>query len=100
MSRSVSSPVRSPVTPLRHRPGMTSVLRSRLDREWAQLRSRPPLLRHAAGWGIVEGPLRDLDQILAAVGYQVAWSAANEAAMRQLVLRAADDELAARIAIQ
>ena len=35
--------------------------------------------------GIVEGPLDDLDQILAAVGYQVAWSAANEAAMRQLV---------------
>jgi DNA-directed RNA polymerase specialized sigma24 family protein len=72
----------------------------RLDREWSQLRSRPTLLRRAAGWGIVEGPLHDLDQILAAVGYQVAWSAANEAAMRQLVQRAADDELAARIAIQ
>ena len=75
-------------------------LGSRLDREWSQLRSRPALLRHAAGWAIVEGPLDDLDQILAAVGYQVAWTAANEAAMRQLVLRAAHDELAARIAIQ
>ena len=75
-------------------------LGSRLDREWSQLRSRPALLRHAAGWAIVEGPLHDLDQILAAVGYQVAWTARNEAAMRELVLRAADDELAARIAIQ
>ena len=75
-------------------------LGSRLDREWSQLRSRPALLRHAAGWAIVEGPLHDLDQILAAVGFQVAWTERNEAAMRRLVLRAANDELAARIAIQ
>jgi DNA-directed RNA polymerase specialized sigma24 family protein len=75
-------------------------LGSRLDREWSQLRARPALLRHAAGWAIVEGPLHDLDQVLAAVGYQVAWTAANEAAMRDLVLRAADDELAARVALQ
>lgn len=72
----------------------------RLDREWSQLRSRPALLRRAAGWAIVEGPLHDLDQILAAVGYQTGWTAANEAAMRRLVARAADDELAARVAIQ
>src|SRR6186713_2413002 len=75
-------------------------LGSRLDREWSQLRFQPALLRHAAGWASVEGPLRDLDQILAAVGYQTGWTADNEAAMRQLVVRAADDELAARIAIQ
>jgi DNA-directed RNA polymerase specialized sigma24 family protein len=75
-------------------------LGSRLDLEWSQLRSRPALVRHAAGWAIVEGPLRDLDQVLEAVGYQTAWTATNEAAMRELVLRAADDELAARIAIQ
>ena len=75
-------------------------LGSRLDREWSQLRCRPALLRHAAGWAFVDGPLHDLDQILAAVGYQVAWTARNEAAMRELVLRAAVDELAARIAIQ
>src|SRR6187431_98271 len=75
-------------------------LGSRLDREWSQLRFRPALLRHAAGWEIVEGSLRDLDQILAAVGYQTGWTADNEAAMRQLVVRAANDELAARIAIQ
>ena len=75
-------------------------LGSRLDREWALLRGRPHLLRRAAGWAIVEGPLHDLDQILAAVGYRTAWTTANEAAMRELVLRAAHDELAARIAIQ
>jgi DNA-directed RNA polymerase specialized sigma24 family protein len=75
-------------------------LGDRLDREWSQLRSRPQLLRHAAGWAIVEGPLDDLDQVLAAVGYQTGWTTTNEAAMRALVLRAADDELAARIAIQ
>ena len=72
----------------------------RLDREWSQLRFRPQLLEHAAGWRIVEGPLHDLDQVLAAIGYQCAWTTTNEAAMRTLVLRAADDELAARIAMQ
>jgi DNA-directed RNA polymerase specialized sigma24 family protein len=87
------------VTALIHCRRMTR-LASRLDREWSLLRSRPAVLRHAAGWAFVDGPLHDLDQILAAVGYQVAWSSANEAAMRGLVLRAADDELAARIAIQ
>lgn len=79
--------------------GMTG-LGSRLNREWSRLRCRPALLRHAAGWAIVEGPLHDLDQILAAVGYQTAWTAVNEAAMRRLVACAADDELAARITIQ
>jgi DNA-directed RNA polymerase specialized sigma24 family protein len=58
------------------------------------------VLRRVAGWAVVEGPLHDLDQILAAVGYQLAWTPTNEAAMRELVLRAAHDELAARIAIQ
>lgn len=75
-------------------------LGSRLDHEWSALRFRPALLRQAAEWAIVEGPLHDLDQILTAVGYQTASNAANEAAMRRLVLHAADDELAARIAIQ
>ena len=75
-------------------------LGQRLDREWSQLRSRPAALRHAAGWAIVEGPLHDLDQVLVAVGYEVAWTPANEAAMRRLVVQAADDELAARVVIQ
>ncbi len=72
----------------------------RLDREWSLLRSRPALLRQAAGWAIVEGPLHDLDQVLAAVGYRTDRTVANEAAMRRLVSCAADDELAARVAIQ
>jgi hypothetical protein len=79
---------------------MNSALRSRLDLEWSQLHRRPAALHHAAGWAIVTAPLSDLDQILTAVGYEVAWSTVNEAAMRELVHRAAEDELAARIAIQ
>ena len=75
-------------------------LGQRLDREWSQLRSRPAALRRAAGWAIVEGPLHDLDQVLVAIGYEVAWTPANEAAMRRLVVQAADDELAARVVIQ
>jgi RNA polymerase sigma factor (sigma-70 family) len=72
----------------------------RLDREWSQLKSRPLVLRRAAGWAIVEGAFDDLDQLLTAVGYAAVWTPDNEAAMRRLVLRAADDELAARVVVQ
>jgi hypothetical protein len=75
-------------------------LGDRLHREWSHLRSRPAAVRHAAGWAIVEGPLRDLDQVLLAVGYEVAWTPHNDAALRRLVGQAAHDLLAARVVIQ
>jgi hypothetical protein len=58
------------------------------------------VIRHAAGWAIVEGPLHDLDQVLLAVGYEVAWSRQNDFALRRLVAQAAHDRLAARVVIQ
>jgi hypothetical protein len=57
-------------------------------------------VRHAAGWAIVEGPLHDLDQVLLAVGYEVAWTPQNDTALRRLVHLAAHDMLAARVVIQ
>lgn len=72
----------------------------RLAREWNHLRIRPAALRRAAEWGLVGGPLHDLGQILAAVGYEIAPSPATEQQLRQLVLLAADDELAARVVVQ
>jgi DNA-directed RNA polymerase specialized sigma24 family protein len=72
----------------------------RLDREWARLRRCPVAVRHAAGWAIVEGPLRDLDQVLAAVGMATRSTPDTESKMRRLVLLARDDSLAARVAVQ
>lgn len=101
MRSAVSWAVRRAVRGDRHDPGMTpSRLPDRLRLEWRRLRSRPDALQHAAGWELVEGPLHDLDQVLAAVGYRVASSAPAESALRRLVLVAAGDELAARVVIE
>ncbi len=95
-----------------HAPGMVSsaastapqvpptLLGHRLAREWSHLRRRPDALRRAAGWDVVEGSIHDLDQVLAAVGYGLATTPANEAALRCLVGHAADDQLAARAVLQ
>lgn len=72
----------------------------RLDCEWSRLRRCPLAITHAAGWVIVEGRLDDLDQILTAVGHWADPTVANESAMRDLVLLARHDELAARIVVQ
>jgi len=68
--------------------------------DWLRLRRHRAALRQAAGWGIVEAPVADLGQVLTAVGYEVASSAQNEAALRSLVELAGADELAARAVIQ
>ena len=67
--------------------------------EWRSLRLRPDVLADAARWGVVDGPVHDLDQVLRAVGYESATDAADER-LRRLVLIAADEELAARVVIQ
>jgi DNA-directed RNA polymerase specialized sigma24 family protein len=72
----------------------------RLDREWSRLRRCPVAVTHAAGWAIVEGPLHDLDQVLAAVGLATRSTPETECRMRQLVLLARHDALAARVAVQ
>jgi DNA-directed RNA polymerase specialized sigma24 family protein len=75
-------------------------LGARLDDEWVWLRSRPANLRHAEGWAIVEGSMQSLDQVLAAVGYQVTATIANERALHHLLRLAAADQLAARVVMQ
>lgn len=75
-------------------------LGSRLSLEWTRLRSRPESIRCASGWGIIEGPIRDLDQILTAVGFETAQTQATERRLRQLVEVAATDDLAAHAVIQ
>lgn len=89
--------------------GRSSDLAAAMSREWAQLRRRRAAIRHAAGWGIVEGSLSDLDQVLAAIGHHVGGgpvrhpaerARADEERLRRLVLIAADDELAGRVIVQ
>ena len=75
-------------------------LGGRLTREWTRLRLHPGSHSRAAGWGLVDGTLHDLDQVLAAVGYEVERTTRTEAALRQLVMIARTDELAARVVVQ
>jgi DNA-directed RNA polymerase specialized sigma24 family protein len=78
----------------------TMNLGGRLTREWTRLRLHPGSHCRAAGWGLVDGTLHDLDQVLAAVGYEVERTTRTEAALRQLVIIARTDELAARVVVQ
>ncbi len=72
----------------------------RLALEWNRLRIRQDALRQASTWGLVEGDLHDLNQVLAAVGYELDRTESTESAMRQLVELAATDDLAARVVVQ
>lgn len=71
----------------------------RFDREWHHLRIRPSLLRHAAGWRIVDGSIDDLDTIVDMVRDSTRPHVAETTA-RRLVELAADDDLAARTVLQ
>lgn len=72
----------------------------RLAREWSHLRTRPDALLRAAGWGLVEGSITDLEQVLTAVGYETPRTADVEQRLRRLTAIATDDELAARVLVQ
>ncbi len=72
----------------------------RLAREWHHLRTRPDALLKAAGWGVVEGSICDLDQVLTAVGFETPRTPDVEQRLRRLVAIATDDELAARVLVQ
>ncbi len=70
-------------------------LRSRLDREWLAIRSRPSVLRRAAGWGL-DIAFHSLDDIVAATGFWAS-SAEREAAERETTERAATEREAAEL---
>jgi DNA-directed RNA polymerase specialized sigma24 family protein len=72
----------------------------RLAREWNRLRTRPDALLRAAGWGLIEGPVTDLDQVLTAVGFETSRTPDVEQGLRRLVVIAGSDELAARVLVQ
>src|SRR5688572_8723362 len=72
----------------------------RLQREWDRLRHRPSVVERARAWGVTDHGFDDLDALLALAGFRSAATDDTEAVLRRLVIRAADDELAARIVLQ
>ncbi len=98
--------MRPPVRGGRHHRRMTSLgarrpnTGGRLSLEWTRLRTRPEHLAAATAWRLTDGPIRSLDEILTAVGYEREPSAEAERRLRQLVELARSDELAARVVIQ
>lgn len=85
------------ITPDTFRP----LLRRQLDHEWSTLRVDRHALVSAAGWRIVDVELRDLDQLLVAVGHGARGTDPDgERRLRRLVDVAVDDTLAGRIVLQ
>lgn len=72
----------------------------RLTLEWTRLRTRPGALERATAWQLADEPLRDLDHVLALVGFRRPLDDATEQRLRRLVILAADDDLAGRVVIQ
>jgi DNA-directed RNA polymerase specialized sigma24 family protein len=90
------SPPRLPPPP----PSLPQGVAARLQREWDRLRYRPPLIERARAWAVTDQPFDDLDELLALAGFRTATDATTAAVLRGLVVRATDDELAARIVLQ
>jgi len=72
----------------------------RLNLEWTRLRTRPEALRRASGWSLTDDPVANLDEILAAVGFETLRTRDAELRLRRLVILAAGDELAGRVVVQ
>ena len=72
----------------------------RLALEWARLRTRPSALDQATQWGLADGPVTNLEEVLAAVGYETLRTHDAELRLLRLVVLAGDDELAARVVVQ
>lgn len=75
-------------------------LAARLGREWQRLRVDPSALRRADRWLIVDRPVSDLDEVLAAVGFGVSRSAEADRRLTALVALASTDDLAGRVVVQ
>ena len=80
-------------------PVCNSTTSVRLAREWERLRFRSTVLRQADRWDIAPHPLRDLDELLVAVGRN-SWSRDCDLRFRRLVAIARTDDLAARVALE
>jgi hypothetical protein len=78
------------------RPGVAA----RLQREWDRLRHQSRAVQRAREWAVTDVVFTDLDGLLALAGFRTEGTCETEAVLRRLVIRAADDELAARIVLQ
>jgi hypothetical protein len=72
----------------------------RLALEWTRLRTRPDTLRRATRWGLTDGRVSNLEEVLTAVGFETAGTPDTERRLRRLVILAGNDELAARVVVQ
>jgi hypothetical protein len=73
---------------------------ARLQRDWNRLRYRSRQVERALEWAVTDVVFDDLDGLLALAGFRTEGTGETEAVLRRLVIRAADDELAARIVLQ
>jgi DNA-directed RNA polymerase specialized sigma24 family protein len=88
----------------RDAPSFGPDVRTRMRVDWQRLRTRRWALGRAAGWGLLPDPVRDLDDVLLAVGGGPTGGEIvdprAEAKLRALLAVAAHDDLAARVAIE
>jgi len=73
---------------------------AQLQREWDRLRTRPAIVDRARRWAVTDCEFDDLDALLALAGFRTVATDETEMVLRRLAIRAADDELAARIVLQ
>jgi hypothetical protein len=71
-----------------------------LNREWAKIAHRPDAIRTARSWGVTTVEFTNLHQLLVLAGHCTEATPTNEQLLRELVLLADTEELAARIVIQ
>lgn len=64
------------------------------------MRRHPDAVRVARSWGVVDTSFTDLDELLGLAGYEQPSTAHTEHVLLELVLRARDEPLAARIVLQ
>jgi hypothetical protein len=84
-----------------NRPGQAGRgVNARLQFEWDRQSHRPRLVARARAWAVTDVVFEDLEALLALAGFRTEATAETETVLRRLVIRAADDELAARIVLQ
>lgn len=106
LADSLFAPLSSPIQgdrarpPRPDRPDRPDRIGPQLDREWTVLRHDPGALRRANGWRVVNVHVDDLDQLVTLAGGRQPTRPNTDEVLRQLLLTAHDDQLAARVVLQ